>query len=281
MYDATSPSDRSALQRACGGLAVSLKRRDGATVLDGLSQSGCLKARMPRPANPGWADIVTMNISGGVAGGDRLESAFAIGPDARATIAAQAAERFYRAPADSGPAIVRTEIVVASDAAAEWLPQDTILFDGCAIDRRLEIDLAASAWFLGLEMLVFGRAAMGEVLARGLVRDRIRLRRAGRLLWQDTVRLEGDIASLLQRTPIAAGARTAATLVYAAADAASALEPLRAALEPLPVESGVSAWQGMLVARMLAADSASLRRAVVAALQPLRGERALPRVWLC
>ena len=37
----------------------------------------------------------------------------------------------------------------------------------------------------------------------------------------------------------------------------------------------------MLVARVLAADGASLRQAVVAAIAVLRAGRPLPRVWLC
>jgi urease accessory protein len=281
MYDAASLSDAPALQRAVGELRVDLRARDGRTVLEGLRQAGCLKARFPRPEHDGWSSVVTLNTSGGIAGGDRLDSAFSVRTGARATIAAQAAERFYRALPGGAPSQVRTRITAADGAAVEWLPQETILFDRCALDRRLEVELAADSWFLGVETLVFGRAAMGEQVAHASVRDVIQVRRDGRLLWHDAIRLDGAVADTLRRKAIAGGARAVATLVHVSPDAEAAPAPVRDALERVPAECGVSAWDGMLVARLLATEGASLRTAVVAALQVLRAGRPLPRVWLC
>ena len=181
MYDAASRSDATVLQRAVGELRVVLRVRDGHTVLDGLRQAGCLKARFPRPECHDWSTVVTLNTSGGIAGGDALTSSFELQSGARATIASQAAERFYRALPGSVPASVYTHITVAAGGAAEWLPQETILFDRCALDRRLEVELAENASFLGIETLVFGRAAMGETVQQAWLRDGIRVRRGGRL----------------------------------------------------------------------------------------------------
>jgi len=222
-----------------------------------------------------------LNTSGGVAGGDRLCGAFEFGAGTSATLTAQAAERFYRALPGSDPATVRNQVRVAAGASAEWLPQETILFDRCVVERRLEVDLADDARFLGVETLVFGRAAMGEVVAQAWLRDAIRIRRGGRWLLHDAVRLDGGVESALRRAPIAAGARAIATLVHVAPDAEAGLDAVRVALEAAAVEAGASAWNGMLVARLLAADAAALRRAVIAVLAVLRSERPLPRVWLC
>jgi urease accessory protein len=263
------------LQRAFGEVSVSVKRRDGNSVLDTLRQVGCLKARFPRDDNAGWLNVVTLNTSGGIAGGDELRSSFTIEPGACATIASQAAERFYRALPGSAASSVRTHIAVAEGGAAEWLPQETILFDRCAVRRRLHVELAADAWFLGVECLVFGRAAMGETVERGSLRDALEVRRGGRLLVHDAIRLEDAVSATLRRPAIADGARAVATLVYVAADAEAMLDPLR------QIEIGASAWDGMLIARMLAADGAALRATVAGALQVLRNGRALPRVWLC
>ncbi len=281
MYDAGFRSELSGLQRARGELDVRLTARDGATVPDRLFQAGCLKARLPRGAASGWSNVVTLNTSGGIAGGDRLTSAFEIAAGARATIASQAAERYYRVLEGGGPALVRTRLSVGEHATAEWLPQETILFDGCAMDRRLDIDLSDSSRFVGVEILVFGRAAMGERMRSGYIRDSIRMRRAGRLIWQDTVRLDGDIDALLRRPALANGAGAVANLVHVAPEAERLVDAVRAALENVPAESGVSAWNGMLVARLLAAGAAPLRKAVTAALGTLRDGRVLPRVWLC
>jgi urease accessory protein len=278
MYDAACLSEPTTLQRAVGELRVSLRRRDGASVLAGLRQAGCLKARFPRPVAAGWADVVTLNTSGGIAGGDRLDSVFEVQAGASASIAAQAAERFYRALPGSLPAQVRTRITVADGASAEWLPQETILFDHCSLDRRLDVDLAEDAWFLAAESLVFGRAAMGEQVLQGRLRDTIRVRRAGRLVLHDAIRLEGEVTAMLARKAIADGAGAIATILHVAPDAEAALDALRAAL---PTQAGASAWNGVLLARILAPDGASLRITAVAALQALRGSRPLPRVWLC
>jgi urease accessory protein len=273
MYGAASLSDAPALQRAVGELRVNVRVRDGRTVLEGLRQVGCLKARFPRSDD--WLNVVTLNTSGGIAGGDALESAFTVGAGARATIAAQAAERFYRTLPGSAASRVHTSIVVGDGGAAEWLPQETILFDRCATERRLRIDLAEDAWFLGVESLVFGRAAMGEVVERASLRDRIEVRRGNQLLLRDAVRMDGDVAAMLGRATVADGARAMATLVHVAKDAESKIDAVRAP------EVGVSAWDGILVARVLAADGAALRASVIAILNVLRDGRALPRVWLC
>jgi urease accessory protein len=248
-------------------------------VLADLRQDGCLKARFPRPVD--WAEVVTLNSSGGVAGGDRLESLFEVRAGARATFASQAAERFYRALPGDPPARVRTRLTAAEGAAAEWLPQESILFDGTALDRVLDVELAEDAWFLGVESLVFGRTAMGERVGTARLADTIRVRRAGRLVLHDAIRLSGDVAATLDSAATAAGGAAVATLIHVAPDAEARLDDLRAALADAPAEAGASAWNGMLIGRSVAHDGARLRASVAAGLAALRGGRALPRVWMC
>ncbi len=266
-------------QRARGALDLSFKARGDATVLAGLRQEGCLRARFPRPERGAWTGAVTLNVSGGIAGGDALASRITAGDGTACTIAGQAAERFYRALPGTAPARVGTEIAIARGAALEWLPQETILFDGCALDRTLRVDIAEDGWFLGVEQLVFGRAAMGEELHAAHIRDTIHLRRAGRPVLHDAVRLDGAVRDALDRPAIGGGARAVATIIHAAPDAAGRLDALRAALDGH--EFGASAWDGMLLARIVAPNGACQRRAVVAGLAALRADRPLPRVWLC
>ena len=276
MSAAASLSDH---QRALGALHVAVKRRGAASVLADLRQDGCLKARFPRPVD--WVEVVTLNSSGGVAGGDRLESDFVVREGARATFASQAAERFYRAlPADP-PAHIRTRLTLAEGAAAEWLPQEGILFDRAALDRVLEVELAADAWFLGVESLVFGRTAMGERVGTARLSDTIRVRRAGRLVLHDAIRLHGPVAEALARPALARGAAAVATLIHVAPDAEARLDDFRAACADAPAEVGASAWDGMLVGRVVARDGACLRATIVAGLNCLRAGRSLPRVWQC
>ncbi len=247
-------------------------------MLDGLRQEGCLKARFPRREPGSWAGAVMLNSSGGVAGGDRLAVRIAAGADTQATVASQAAERFYRALPGTR-AEVGTTIGVGPGAALEWLPQETILFDRSAVRRRLCIDLAEGAQFLGVESLLFGRAAMGEAVQEAAIDDGIELRHAGKLVLHERVRLVGEGASGLARAAGGVGARGVATVIVAGRGAEAPLDALRAALAPF--DAGASAMDGVLLARIVAQNGACLRMAVVAALNVLRGGRSLPRVWLC
>ena len=279
MSAAASPYDPPALQRAKGELLVTWRDRDGTTALADLRQEGCLKARFPRPT--GWAEAVMLNSSGGVAAGDQLPLRLEVGARAKASFTAQAAERFYRARPSDPPATVHTTLKVAEHAAAEWLPQETILFDHTALTRTLSIDLAETSWFLGVETLVFGRALMGETVHHLRLRDTITIRRDGSLALHDAIRLEGPTAPVLAARAGTGGAIATATLIHAAPTAAAMLEPLRAAFADTPSQAAASTWNNLLIARLVAPDSATLRTSIVAALQVLREARSLPRVWSC
>jgi urease accessory protein len=263
-------------QRAVGRLDLAFRRYGAATRVEKFYQQGCLKARMPSPADLETLEAVTLNISGGIAGGDALSTEIALAEGARVVIATQAAERIYRA---LGPAArIATGIRLGAGARLDYLPQETIFFDGFALERSLEIDLTADARFLGVESFVFGRQAMGETVQDGHLRDRITLRRDRKLLFQDMTRLDGDIAAQLARKAVADGAMAAASLIYAAPGAADALPALRAALAG--ANAGASALGAeMIFARILAPSAISLRHAVIAACAACRGGRPLPRVW--
>lgn len=262
---------RAAAQRAQGRLDLAFRQDGGRTRLARFYQQGCLKARLPR--GPG-VEAVALNISGGIAGGDALETALTAGEGADVTFTTQAAERLYRALDE--PARVATRLRAEPGARLHYLPQETILFDGFALARELEVELHGDAEFLGVESLVFGRQAMGEVIRAGHLRDRIALRRDGKLLWQDITRLEGDIAAQLARPGIGAGARAMASIFAAGPGMAEKLPALRAALAG--AMAGAS-WTGeVLLARILAPDAATLRAVLARALHAIRGAE-LPRVW--
>ena len=144
-----------------------------------------------------------VNTAGGTAGGDRFDIDIATGEGARLTVTTAAAEKVYRS---HGPA---AQLDIALKAAAHshlaWLPQETILFDRARVERRIDIDLADTASLLLCEIVVFGRAAMGEHMRQGDFVDRWRLKRGGRLVFAETVRLHGDIAEKLAHPAVANG----------------------------------------------------------------------------
>lgn len=220
-----------------------------------------------------------MNTGGGVADGDRLHTTLAAGPGATLVAATQAAERIYRARPGAAASRIETHIAVAAGARIDYLPQETILFDDSALTRTLEIDLAPDAIYLGVESLVFGRAASGETLRTLRLSDTVRLRRDGRLIMQDSIRLHGDPGKLLSGPATAGGAGAAATLLYAAPDAAGRLDAVRETLAAR--QAGATCRDNLLIVRLTARTSQAARAAVRDALGVLRGGTPLPRVWDC
>jgi urease accessory protein len=271
-------------QRAFGRLRVAFQRRGELTALAVLRQEGCLKARHPRPEPGSIAETVLLNTSGGITGGDDLGLDILAGAGTHLVATTQAAERLYRATAGSPPATIRTTLAAEANATLEWLPQETILFDACRADRTLSVDLAPSARFVGVESLLFGRQASGETMRTAWLTDRIRIRQGGTLLLHDATRIAGDAAGLMARAGTFGDARAMATILAVSPEAEAAVPALRAALgdgtlPDGPLEAGVSAWNGLVLARLLAIDGARLRQAVITALGILRGAAPLPRVW--
>jgi urease accessory protein len=229
---------------------------------------------------------VLLTTSGGLTGGDRTRVEFNVGADARATLTTQAAEKLYRALPGAAAVECAISLAVGANAWAEWLAQETILFDGARLRRSFTAELAPGARLLAVESVVFGRQAMGEELRVGMLHDSWRIRRSGRLIWADAMRLQGDIAGL-RRAPFGFGnARACATLLYAAEAAGELLEPVRALLEDGADESGVTLLDGLLIIRLLDDDAPRLRARVVSVAGLIRHiaagvSRSLPQVWYC
>ena len=264
-----------AANRARGAIAFDVRLQDGATRRGALHESGSLRVRFPSPEGDGLSAVL-VNTAGGIAGGDRFDIEIAVNEGARLTLTTAAAEKVYRAPADA--ARLSIALKVAAGAHLAWLPQETILFDRAKISRSIDIDLAEGASLLLCEIVVFGRTAMGETMRYGSFVDRWRVRRGGRLVFAETVRLEGDIAEKLARPAVAnSGAAIANALIVPGDEAL--LARIRELSDGFGGEVGVSSWNGLAMARFCAQDAARLRADMMAVLG--RASRApLPRLWL-
>ncbi|MDA1089917.1 MAG: urease accessory protein UreD [Proteobacteria bacterium] len=213
----------------------------------------------PAPGEPPCAVLVT--TSGGLVGGDHLNVSVSAGPDTTAMAMAQAAEKVYRSAGEDSHINVR--LSVGENAWLEWLPQETILFDGARLRRQTTIELAPGARILAGEILVFGRIASGERLTRGLVREAWSVRRQGRLIWADALHLEENMEAIFAAPACFDGATAQATAVYAGDDAPACLDLARSLLGDGEDELRAAATvvNGVLVARWLDRDPARLRRA--------------------
>ena len=179
-----------------------------------IAEEGSLRVRFPG-ACAGAQEAVLVNTAGGIAGGDRLRIAMTLDDGARLVVTTAAAEKAYRT--DGPQASVAVTATLGADAELTWLPRETILFDRARLARRVEVAMAPTARLLFAETVIFGRAAMGEAVRYGHFSDHWRVRRDGRLVFADQVRLDGAIAD---RFPLAETAGLAAGRVALAHRAA-------------------------------------------------------------
>lgn len=274
LQDLASEFELIPLQRAqgCGRIAV---RADGpVSRLSRLYQEGCAKIRLPTDHSAKTLEAVLINSAGGVTGGDRMSWRVDVEAGAALTLSTQACEKVYRAR--DGRAEVEVLLNAGAGARIDWLPQETILFDGGALGRSLTADLAADARLLAVEGVILGRTAMCETVRVGELRDRWRIRREGKLVFADDLSFGGDVAALTSRAPVLSGAATFASLLLLAEDAQRFLDPLR---DVLGANGGASAFDGKLFCRIVANDGLALRRILTPAIAILRGGEPCPRVW--
>lgn len=260
--------------RARGAVRFDVHARDGVTRRGGLHESGSLRVRFPSPEDSGLSGVF-VNTAGGVAGGDRFDIEISVADAARLTLTTAAAEKVYRAP--GAAAQLNISLNVAAGAHLGWLPQETILFDRARVHRRFDIELDDAASLLLCEIVVFGRTAMGERMEQGEFVDRWRLRRGGRLVFAETIRLDGNIGAKLARSAVAKAGVAIGTALIVPGDEAL-VERIREASESFAGEVGISTWNGFAMARFCAQDAARLRADMMTVLA--RTGAALPRFWL-
>jgi urease accessory protein len=261
--------------RARGAVRFDVAGVDGVTRRREVHEAGSLRVRFPSPEDEGLSAVL-VNTAGGIAGGDRFDIDIACAGDARLTVTTAAAEKIYRA---DGPAAALNVVLKAEGHShLSWLPQETILFDRTRIHRRFEIDLSEAASLLLCEIVVFGRLAMGERMREGEFFDRWRLRRGGKLVFAENIRLDGDIGAKLASPAIAKDGVAIGTALIVPGDEAL-VERIRELAPSFGGEVGISAWNGFAMARFCAQDAARLRADMMAVLGRASGS-ALPRLWL-
>jgi urease accessory protein len=264
-----------AANRAQGTVTFDVHQVEGVTRRRHLHESGSLRVRFPSPEAEGLS-AVFVNTAGGIAGGDRFDIDIATGDGSRLTVTTAAAEKVYRAQGAASQ--INIALKAADGSHLSWLPQETILFDRVKVSRRIDIDLAGTASLLLCEIVVFGRAAMGERMLSGEFVDRWRIKRGGRLVFAETIRLDGDIGAKLASSAIAKGGVAIGTALIVPGDEAL-VERIRELSSSFGGEVGISTWNGFAMARFCAQDAARLRADMMAVLGRASGS-ALPRLWL-
>jgi urease accessory protein len=265
-------------------LALGFSRREAATILAQREHTGPLRVQKPLyPEGETVCHAIILHPPSGVAGGDELEIDTSVERGAHALLTTPGAGKWYRS--GGAWAAQHLHFDVAEGGALEWLPQETIVFNGALAGMNTNIDLAVEARFIGWEVLCLGRRACGEGFESGALRLETRIRLGGRPIWLERGQLEGGDALL--NSPVGlAGFSVCGTLLAVGPGVGPDL--LAACRKITALEGGarhgLTQLPEILAARYLGHSSEAARHWFAALWQVLRpalmGRQAqAPRIW--
>ncbi len=247
-------------------------------------------------------EAVIVHPPGGLVAGDRLQLAVRAGRDTAVVLTTPGAQKWYRS-SDGRVAAVETRLVLEEGAALDWLPQPSILFDGARASQALVVEMAATATTVGWEMMVRGRAAMGEQWRSGTLDQRLAIEVDGRPWWQQ--RLLAEAGDRLFASPLGWRDRRCAVAVWHCAPSGTRAETealrdrWRARLAARPAEEvgigeggkdvggmgdrgigdATAVCDGLVLAQMLGDDIEALQTQAMALWRQARDGASLPRIW--
>jgi len=278
-----SPSDKD-LQRAKGSGRLVLSESEKGTRIMDIFQRSPIRIMFPRTACGAIEEAVFVNTSGGIAGGDRLDSSVIALANASVAVTSQAAEKVYRALDE--PARITTKLRACEAAKLAWLPQETIVFDQARLSRETEIEVSSGAELLALEWLVLGRAAHGEQMVGGHITDSWRVKKEGRLIWADSFRATNEMFPHLHRKSLLSNCKAIGTLIYFGPRLEARVEFLRDIARSLDCRCAATSAGGLIIVRFAARASSDLRHALRDLLLQFSqefgpGPFRVPKMWSC
>lgn len=266
-------------------LALGFERDHDTTRLMQREHFGPLRVQKPLyPEDPSVCHAILVHPPGGVVGGDELRIHARVGDHAHAFLSTPGAAKWYRANGHVSRQVLHLE--AGEQAALEWLPQETILFNGADVVFDSSINLQANASYVGCDILCFGRTASGERFDHGRVRQRLRILRDGKPLWLEQGSLIGG--SRQMRSPLGLGGHTvcASLIAVGQQQPATILQALREQAQAAAGGARVGATQmkSVLIVRYLGDNSEVARQVMLQAWQLLRpallGQPGVvPRIW--
>ena len=265
-------------------LDLGFERRGAETILARREHLGPLRVQKAlHPEGPELCHAIVLHPPAGICGGDHLQIDIDVGDDAQVLLTTPGAGKWYRSAGATAEQCL--SLKVGAGATAEWLPQESIVFDGAAARMRTIVDLAVNARYIGVETICFGRRASGESFTHGSLRLAADIRIDSRPLWRERGLIDGG--SALLTSPIGlAGFTVCSTVLAAGAEVdAATLAACRAARSPeAGAHVGVTGMPALFVGRYLGHSSEAARAWFVAVWEGLRpafiGRPAVaPRIW--
>lgn len=263
-------------------LALEFERREARTVLAARRHDGPLVVQKPLyPEGDEVCHVIVVHPPAGIVGGDELEIRARVGASAGTLLTTPGAAKWYRSA--GAWARQHNEFDIGAAATLEWLPQETIVYDGALAQLRTEVSLEDDACFIGWEVVCLGRTGSGERFTKGEWCARMSLRRDGKPLWLERAQLQGGDA-MLTSPAVMAGQTVCGTLLAASPRVDETLRDLCRAPRPLSGAGAVTLLPGLLVGRYLGASSEAAKHYFMQLWRVVRpavsGREAVePRIW--
>ena len=262
-------------------LALGFERRDARTVLARRFHDGPLvvqKALYPEGESVCHAIIV--HPPAGIAGGDELCLSAKVDAGAQAVLTTPGAGKWYRSAGAWASQTLSFRVAVGG--TLEWLPQETIVFDGALARLKTEVRLEEGASFIGWEILCLGRTGSGERFERGELRLDLAVWRGDSLAWVERGRLEAG--GVLSQSAVGLGGQPVCGTMIAVGEIPDALLARCREVVAVAGEGRVTRLPGLLVGRYLGASGAAARRYFIELWRRLRPivcsrEAVEPRIW--
>ena len=256
------------------GVDLELTHENGGTSPASLFEYGGSRLRFVRSAN--LSEAVLINTAGGLAGGDHLKLRIDARKETHCRLTSPAMEKIYRTL--DQPVKIDVELNLDAHCRFHWLPQGLIFYSGAQLDRHFTVNVKETSEFLLMESLIFGRSGMGERVESGCFSDKWRIVREKQLIFAENTHLHGAIADQLDRTAIGGGHSCFSTFLLVSPQAEERLEAIRRALEETRSKSAASAWNGLLLVRLLARNSLQMVNDITVIMEKLTGQ-VPPRSW--
>lgn len=267
-------------------LDLTIARRGERSVAVRRRHAGPVYVQRPLyPERDGTAHVMLLHPPGGVVQGDEIVFSIAVEPGAQALVTTPSAAKLYRSPARASRQNVHLR--VGRGAGLEWLPQETIAFDGARAQMSLDLNLAADARVIAWDVWMLGRPASGEAFQRGHYDSRLNVWLDGRLLWHERTGVPGAGASPMLDAPWGmGGARTMGTLVAYRPEGfdETMVTDVRSQLAAYDIAAGVSLVDDLLVVRVTSHEAHEIQmplRRLWESLRPLVYDKSAvaPRIW--
>lgn len=269
-------------------LALGFADDAGTTRMIERAHAGPLRVQKPLyPENPHICHAIIVHPPGGVVGGDELAIRVRVGTHAAACVTTPGAAKWYRASSPTQQSSQHVDLTVEDGGSLEWLPQETIFFNGAQVELNTVVDLGKNSCYLQIEIFCFGRTASGERFTRGSVFQHTSIRLDGAVVWSEQGSIHGDTAAMTSPFGLAGKTVCASLIAIGHPASASLLSQLReegAAMVDAGEAFGVTQLRPALVVRYLGNSSEVARRLMMRMWQLLRpgmiGHGAtVPRIW--